>query len=166
MRSATRADVEAIREIERLADERFRDLGLGFVADGEPTSYEVVAAAVDRGTAWVEVDGVGTPIAFATVDVLDGCAHLEQLSVIPAHGRRGVGTALVGAVEEWALCRGLGVVTLTTFADVPWNAPYYRRLGFEVVPETRWTPGVRERIAEETAFFDPWRRVVMAKALV
>jgi hypothetical protein len=26
-------------------------------------------------------------------------------------------------------------VTLTTFRDVPWNAPFYRRLGFEVVDE-------------------------------
>jgi hypothetical protein len=46
---------------------------------------------------------------------------------------------------------------------VPWNAPYYRRLGFVVVPEELWTPGLRERIAEETAFFGGWRRVVMAK---
>ena len=35
-----------------------------------------------------------------------------------------------GAAEQGA--RG---VTLRTFADVPWNAPFYARLGFTPVPE-------------------------------
>ncbi|WP_370618892.1 GNAT family N-acetyltransferase [Mumia sp. Pv 4-285] len=165
MRPATRDDVEQIREVERAADERFRDIGLGFVADGEPTSYAAVAESVDRGTTWVEVDGDGSPVAFASVGIVDGCAHLEQLSVHPSCARQGIGRALVDAVEVWARDHGLTVMTLTTFADVPWNAPYYRRLGFDVVPEALWSPGVRERIAEESAFFDPWERVAMAKPL-
>ena len=126
-------------------------------------SYEAVATAVERGTTWVEVGNDGGPVAFALADVLDGRAHLEQLSVVPSYGRRGLGAELLTAVEGWARADGLPGLTLTTFADVPWNAPYYRRLGFVVVPEELWTPGLRERIAEETAFFGGWRRVVMAK---
>jgi hypothetical protein len=41
---------------------------------------------------------------------------------------------------------------LTTFAEVPWNAPYYLRCGFEIVSESLLTPGLREiRRAEAAA---------------
>ena len=30
---------------------------------------------------------------------------------------------------------GLPCLTLTTFRDVPWNAPWYSRLGFEPAPD-------------------------------
>ena len=37
---------------------------------------------------------------------------------------------MVGRVAETARRRGLPAVTLTTFEDVAWNAPWYARLGF------------------------------------
>jgi predicted N-acetyltransferase YhbS len=51
-----------------------------------------------------------------------------------AHDRRGVGRALVRRVAEWARSAGFETLLLSTFCDVPWNAPYYARLGFEIVP--------------------------------
>ncbi|MBW9211263.1 GNAT family N-acetyltransferase [Mumia sp. zg.B53] len=165
MRAATLADVELLRDIERAADERFREIGRDLVADGEPAPYETVAAAVGRGRAWVEVGDAGAPVAYALADVLDGRAFLEQLSVLPEHGRQGIGAALVDVVAGWALAGGHAELTLTTFADVPWNAPYYRRLGFEVVPEARWSAGLRERHVAESAYFRPWPRIVMARPL-
>ncbi|WP_370039331.1 GNAT family N-acetyltransferase, partial [Nocardioides sp.] len=62
-------------------------------------------------------------------------AHLEQLSVrLPEHGRRGVGTALVHAACEEARWAGHDSLTLCTYRDVPWNGPFYRRLGFSEDP--------------------------------
>jgi ribosomal protein S18 acetylase RimI-like enzyme len=62
-------------------------------------------------------------VGYVIADVLDGRAHIEQVSVRPASSRRGIGRALVDQVTEWARERGLPAVTLTTFAEVPWNAP-------------------------------------------
>ncbi|GAA1998103.1 hypothetical protein GCM10009719_03330 [Nocardioides kribbensis] len=59
-----------------------------------------------------------------------GAVHLEQLSVLPSHGRRGIGTALVRAAEEEARWWGAGLMTLTTYRDLPWNGPLYARLGY------------------------------------
>lgn len=60
-------------------------------------------------------------------------AHLEQLSVLlPEHGRRGVGSALVAAACEEARWAGHRSISLCTYRDVPWNGPFYRRLGFVV----------------------------------
>ena len=75
------------------------------------------------------------PVGMARIELVDGHAHLGQLSVLPEYGRLGIGTDLVQASIEWARERGYDELTLTTFADVPFNAPWYQRLGFRVVPE-------------------------------
>ena len=66
---------------------------------------------------------------------LERIAHLEQLAVRPAVLRRGIGSALVRAAMAEAAARGYDEISLCTYADVPWNAPFYRLLGFEEVAE-------------------------------
>jgi hypothetical protein len=69
---------------------------------------------------------------------------------------------LITAVTGWATARGLGALTLCTFADVEWNRPLYEHLGFVVVPEERWTPGLRAVFEADGALgLDLRRRVVM-----
>lgn len=113
------------------AGERFRDVGLGAVADDEPWSVAEYRARVDSGRIWVaEVDGL--PVGYVAATDFGGHVHLDQLSVRPEHGGRGLGTALVDAVVSWARDRQAGSVTLTTFRHVPWNGPWYERRGFRV----------------------------------
>ena len=70
--------------------------------------------------------------AFGFVHVIEiaGIAHLEQLSVLPQYGRRGVGRALVEAAQAESKRRGYSELTLRTFGHVPWNAPFYSTCGF------------------------------------
>ena len=91
---------------------------------------------------------------------------MEQLSVLPEHQGRGHGRRLLDEVEAWAGEQGLAALTLTTFADVPWNRPLYEHLGFRVLAEAELTPplaAVRRREAE--LGLDPSRRVVMRREL-
>jgi GNAT superfamily N-acetyltransferase len=162
IREARSDDIAAIREIERAAGQPFREIGMAYVADDEPPSEEVLRRYVTGGRAWVAVDDRDRPVAYLITDILDGDAHIEQVSVHPASSRRGLGRALIEHTVDWASVRGLHAVTLTTFADVPWNGPYYRRLGFEVIPDEQVGPGLRERRAEEGARgFDRWPRICM-----
>lgn len=91
------------------------------------------------------------PVGFAHVLDLGGHAHLDQLSVHPDHMRRGTGRGLVSAAQVEAARRGHAAMTLCTFADVPWNAPFYRQLGFREVHETDAPEPVREIRARERA---------------
>jgi hypothetical protein len=53
-------------------------------------------------------------------------------------------------------------VTLTTFRDVPWNAPFYARLGFRILEPSAWTPGLMALLALEESRGLPRRlRVAM-----
>ena len=93
--------------------------------------------------------GEGAVVGFAHVLVLDPAdprAHLEQLSVDPAHGRGGIGTALVLAALGESARDGLPTLSLCTFRDVAFNAPLYARLGFaEPSPLRHYQRDLRHR---------------------
>jgi GNAT superfamily N-acetyltransferase len=160
------SELPALRTIERLAGERFRDVGLPEVADDEPPPLDVLTQHTEQGRCWVAIDDAGGPIGYVLVDTVDGNAHVEQVSVHPDRQGTGVGRALMEWVFEWATEAGMPAVTLTTFSDVPWNAPLYRHLGFRVLRADELGPGLRAIRNQETAHgLDPTRRVCMLLAL-
>lgn len=166
IRPARTQEGAILQEIERLAGARFRDVGLPEVADDEPASVETLARYADDGRSWVAVDRIDVPIGYLLVDVVDGCAHIEQVSIRPDHQGAGVGRALVEHVRTWAADCGLHAITLTTFTDVPWNAPLYRHLGFRALSEDEIGPQLRALRDEETAHgLDPTKRVCMRSEL-
>ncbi|MPQ96589.1 GNAT family N-acetyltransferase [Modestobacter sp. I12A-02628] len=132
------------------------------VADDEPPPLAVLAEAQRAGRLWVSTAAGDEPVGYVLTGVLDGTGHVEQLSVHPGHGRQGRGRALIAVAGDRARVLGLEALTLTTFRDVPWNAPYYARLGFVVLDPGEWTPGVRAVREHEAALgLDAWPRVVM-----
>lgn len=135
------------------------------VADDEPASAAALTGFINAGMAWVVTDPDDQPIGYIILEELDGRAHIEQVTVHPAYARRGIGAALIDEAARWAAAKGWDELTLTTFADVPWNAPYYSRLGFTLLPEPDWDVGMRRRIAREAEHgLDAWPRVVMKRA--
>lgn len=166
VRPARPEDGEALRRIERLAGERFREVGLSAVADDEPPSLAVLAGYAADHRGWVATDAAGAPIGYVLVDVVDGCAHVEQISVRPDHQGAGVGRALLERVRAWAAETGRPALTLTTFADVPWNRPLYEHLGFRVLGDTEIGPELRALLGVEAAHgLDPTTRVCMRRDL-
>jgi GNAT superfamily N-acetyltransferase len=159
-------DLSELPAVEREAATLFHSTGMLDAALSDETSPEDFRAAHARGHLWVARAADGKPIAFAFLDVVDGQIHLDEIDVHPSHGRRGVGRALVEAVCAWARAAGYTYMTLTTFRDVPWNAPFYASAGFRPVAEEDLTPQLREVVAEETARgLDPAKRLVMRRDL-
>jgi len=166
VRAARPDDLPRLGPIEVAAGQLFRTVGLDDIADDEGFPIEVLDAARADGRLWV-VAHRGEAVGYALVLQLDEQVHLEQLSVDPDHGRRGLGAALVEAVARWAAGRGAPDLTLTTFRDVAWNRPYYERQGFTVVPDEAWSSTLRALVAHEaTEGLDPATRVVMRRPLV
>lgn len=166
IRRARLDDVERIRGIEIEAGTRFREVGMPAIADAEPMPAEQLAAYADAGRGWVAVDADDVPVGYLVVDLVDGCAHVEQVAVTPDHQGRGVGRALLDEVERWAAEHALSALTLTTFSDVPWNAPLYEHLGFRRLDEHELTPGLVEKRHEEAAMgLEPSIRVCMRRDL-
>ena len=155
------ADVHLLRAIE-LSSARLLE---GYAPESvlaEATAEEDLSQAQGDGLLWVALRD-DRPIGFAHLRLLEPDAvHLQELDVHPDHGRRGVGTRLVAAVCAWAYHRRHGLVTLTTFRDVPWNMPFYARLGFEEIPPNDVSSAIRSILeAEVRSGLDGARRVPM-----
>jgi GNAT superfamily N-acetyltransferase len=134
IRTAEYADIETLREIERRAGAMFREIGMVAVADEEPPPPHEFAAAVDAERAFVcEDDRRQQIMGYLLAESVDGAMHIAQVSVSPEYARQRVGQALIDHAAAWAREQGANALTLTTFRDVPWNAPYYERLGFRVM---------------------------------
>ncbi|MBB2948251.1 GNAT superfamily N-acetyltransferase [Actinoplanes lutulentus] len=157
IRAVRESELELLQEIERAAGQAFRDIGMPEIAEDPPLPVSVLDGYRRAGRAWVaDLDG---PAGYVITDVVDGHPHVEQVSVHPRAARRGVGRALIGHLAA-------PVLTLTTFAEVPWNAPYYRRLGFVELADAELTPALREiREREAEHGLDRWPRICMRRCL-
>jgi GNAT superfamily N-acetyltransferase len=135
-----------------------------WVASHEPMSASLLAEFALSGRSWVADGAGGRPVGYVVVEIVEACAHIEQLSVDLEHQSRGIGKALMEAVESWAVSCRLEALTLTTFAEVPWNRPLYEHLGFSVLAEDELSPGLRKiREDEAKRGLDPAIRVCMRK---
>ena len=93
------------------------------------------------------------PAGFVRLEIVDNQAHMAQLSVSPQYARQGIGRQLVNAAIAWAAEAGFHSMTLTTFAHIPFNAPFYASCGFSELPHEQWTPELAE-LRQHEAFLD------------
>ncbi|WP_024819105.1 GNAT family N-acetyltransferase [Arthrobacter sp. 31Y] len=167
IRLAHAEDLLILQGIERAAGEAFRALGMDSVADDEPLTVNELNSYAAAGRAWVSVDGLDYPVAYLLADVVDGDGHVEQVSVHPEQAHQGLGRELLHAARVWARGHGMQRQTLSTFRDVPWNAPYYRRLGFEVLDAGSWGPQLSHLMEHEAELgLTRWPRVAMWRPVV
>ena len=161
IRPALPADVLGLPAIEAAAGEAFRTVGMPEIADDPLPDVQQLKRHASDGR--VRVATVSNEVVgYALAGVRDGSAHLEQVSVHPDHAGQRIGADLIDAVTSWARDRGDDRLTLTTFADVPWNAPYYRKLGFRALPDDALGPQLAAELsAERMRFTAP--RIAMAR---
>lgn len=122
----------------------------------------------DRGELPLAAFVAGDPaVGFVWLVLVCDEPHVEEVAVVPRHGRRGLGRALLEEACRWAAASGYRRVTLCTYRDVPWNGPFYRSAGFSELAEAEWCPELAEvRAAERANGLDDFGpRVVMVRAL-
>lgn len=162
IRAARPNELSTLQDIEVATGSMFLNVGMDAIANDPPPELSDLAAHQRAGRILVATDTANLPVAYLILEELDGWGHIGQVTVHPDHARQGLGWSLIIEAASKAARRGLQGLTLTTFRDVEWNAPYYRRLGFTEVPEDRWSEGIRRVVAAETAQgLNEWPRVVM-----
>jgi len=160
------ADIPHLNSIERSAATRFDDFGLPKTFSSLVTPMDILMASQALGCLWVAVADNHDQVGFVVVGMVGTNAHLEELSVHPAHGRQGLGTALAQTTFDWAIQEGFAAMTLTTLPHIPWNAPFYKRLGFRSLNAGELTPELHSLlVAEQGLGLAPQPRIVMRKDL-
>lgn len=176
VRLAYEKDIEYLAEVERLAAQRFlpylEQLQIpAELLEGLITRRFLRWAQIENRL-WVAVPTAGIqdtevrPVGFIVVKFLPHSCFVVELSVRPDFGQRGMGSALVNACCKDAKSRGATQMTLTTFRYVPWNIPFYQKVGFEILPSKDWSEEMRAIVEHETRYgFAPQHRVVMRRSL-
>lgn len=155
-----------MQDIERAAAQIFRTVGMDYIAEQEPTPLAFLEDAREKGQLLVAVVG-GRIAGFIATGVLNGNLHIEELDVHPDFARRGAGRALIEFVCARARAAMSRRATLSTFVHVPWNRPYYAKLGFADLPEAEVSaePFLTMRNREAANGHDIRKRTIMAKTL-
>ena len=165
IRKAKLADLPALAEIERDADKLFLQTDMPEIGAAEPTDSAALAALLDEGAFWVaELDGA--PVGFLAAGTRDGQYIILQISVARAGQGRGVGARLMETAIAHGRATGAPDVILTTFRDIPWNAPWYASFGFVEIAGGERSQVVRDMQAHEAAHgLDMSRRCALRAVL-
>ena len=154
------ADIFRLQEIERAAAELFRDSDLIDIDTMAVIPMADHIASIETGTSIsAEIDG--RLAGFVMGEMHGPVAYLRELDVDPAYQRRGIGAMLVTAYIKAARAKNAEAIYLSTFRDPPWNAPFYRRMGFTDVDRADYLPWMTAMEAAQANFLDLSTRVFM-----
>ena len=156
------SDIPRLNEIEVAADRLFSGTGL---LDGLPEvemiPHAAFEAAINEGLAHTLVDWKGKPIGFTLCSLRDPDLYLDQISVDPAYGRRGLGGRLMVQILDLARKNNRTSLSLSTFRDIPWNGPYYAKFGFTELSRTALEPWMLDMEMAQAQYLDVSKRCFM-----
>ena len=155
-----------LQDVERAAGKLFIAVGMCDIAEAEPTSIAHFEARARQGRLLVAAtEEYDRPVGFLYWSNHDGCAYTEEVAVDPAHAGSRLGARLLDALASEA-GRGIKMLTLATFRDVQWNAPYYARLGFVECDCAELGPGHEAEWRKQSDHgLDMTRRVFMRRLI-
>jgi GNAT superfamily N-acetyltransferase len=151
IRLAERPDAPMLRELEQDAGALFLTFpGLEHLADSDSRPASEWCELIDGESVWVAEDRGGSALGFLAARHCEPDLFIVEMSVRRQAQGRGVGRALMETAHAHARARACRAVTLTTFRNVPWNAPAYARLGYRQLPD-EGMPGYLQAILDEEA---------------
>ena len=158
-------DASALPAIERSAGEVFRQWPtLAWIADDAVQSAEEHRALIARGVALVAELPEHGIVGFLNGEAMPGALHLWQIAVRSDQQGLGIGRRMIEEAERLAMARGLPALSLSTFRDVPWNEPYFQRLGFITLAREGTPPWLADILrAEALAGLPAGQRCAMMK---
>jgi GNAT superfamily N-acetyltransferase len=166
IRLARSTDLTQLPSIERSAAAAFEGTDLLDGLNSLFSPAEVWTPALAAATLWV-ADDAGVELAgFLAATIHADALHIDEVDVRRQSQGKGIGTRLIGAALDCARGRDLEAVTLCTFSGVPWNEPFYARLGFRRLEPAAMTERLVALLAHEaTIRLDPRRRCAMRLTL-
>jgi len=165
IRRGRRDEARCLQDVERAAGKLFIAVGMPEIAADEPTTVAHFEARARQGRLLVVMpEGDDRPVGFLYWSNHDGCAYTEEVAVHPAHAGSRLGARLLDALASES--GGIKTLTLATFRDVPWNAPYYARLGFAECDCAELGPGHEAEWRKQADHgLDMTKRVFMRRSI-
>ncbi|MQG94735.1 GNAT family N-acetyltransferase [Pseudomonas sp. MN1F] len=152
VRPALLPDIAQLIAVEQSAAQAFLRLPeLAWLASAEGLDEKAHKAFIDDHGSWLAEDDQGQALGFVCLSLEGQALHVHELSVRMQSQGQGIGSQLLDQACAVARHRGALELTLTTFAQVPWNGPFYARYGFEVLDEQHLGARLQGILATERA---------------
>jgi GNAT superfamily N-acetyltransferase len=168
LRKAGRDDAAIFPELEQSAGLSFRvDCDIGWLADADNLPVERYREIIAEGWSWIAEGEQAQPVAFIAATLEGEELHIWEFGVRIEYQRRGIGRLLLQRLIADATIAKIPAMTLTTFRDLPWNAPFYRSMGFELLASGQLNPRLEGLLAKEADMGLPAaRRCAMRRQLL
>ncbi|MEC5320210.1 GNAT family N-acetyltransferase [Brenneria populi subsp. brevivirga] len=155
IRPASHREIERLLIIEKKAGEIFSSLPGDFLSrlpsDMPTHSVAFYKKSIDEGCCWVIEDDSKIAGFICTENIeSEETIHINELDVLYGEQGKGLGRRLLDFIINDAK-RKNKKITLTTFSNVPWNAPFYKKAGFRFAHNSELTARLRSLLAEESA---------------
>ncbi|MFE8100028.1 GNAT family N-acetyltransferase [Brenneria goodwinii] len=149
IRQAGIDDLDKLSDIEMSADQAFKEISeLAWIADDAVQHSDLYRKLILLGSCWILVNEKA-PIGLLSAEVIENELHIWQLSVCREKQGKGHGRALLEKAIAMAHAYSLSAITLTTFSNVPWNAPFYARMGFNILDERNISERLKNTLLSE-----------------
>lgn len=151
IRQAIASDAQFLPALERSAAQAFLDVpALSWIAHEPVKSADWHLGLIDTGVEWVALKSETEPIGFLAGEIIANDLHIWEVSVAREAQGGGIGRRLLEHARSWASSHDHSAITLTTFRNVAWNAPFYKSIGFEILPALQTPPHILSILDHET----------------
>jgi len=96
-------------------------------------------------------DADGETVGYLAASVSEDRLHIDEVDVLRGHQGQGIGRRLLQTAADHARRLGLQRLSLTTFRNVPWNAPFYASFGFREWDPAEAPASIRQMLSYEAA---------------
>ena len=145
LRAASIADLQGMIDIEIAAAGLFPTSVLP-ESVGRSGSPDEIRAGIQASLAWVAEAAHTGVVGFLVGETVGTSMHIVEMDVLPSQARQGIGGQLLEHSIAYSKTMGFREVTLTTFLNIPWNAPFYARHGFKVVGDSNHYPHLAQAL--------------------
>ncbi len=150
IRLASDEDFQHLPAVEDAAGDVYLDIGYDDIAAMPATpATEYPPIFENGGWVLVAVTDTGQIIGYCANEKNSDVLYVKELSVHKDFAKQGIGTKLLNKTIEEAIARHFKSIFLLTFKDVPFNAPYYARFGFQIVEDLAAYPDIKKRASSE-----------------
>ena len=163
IRRATVEGFQFLPAVENAAGEVFKDIGYDDIAAMPPAPVDKYSDLLKvGGIVWTAENSDHEIIAYCAVFPLKEGLYIKELSVHKLYAKQGLGSRLLKETLTAAKSEGYKSAFLLTFKNVPFNAPYYARFGFEIITDLTPYPTLK-RLAKAERKTPLWKygRVAM-----
>lgn len=153
VRKAESEDISNIIEIEQSSGNVFSSMPIEFLCS---LPEEMPLHSYEFYEETIELDGLFVAelekkvVGFICIRNINEelTIHISEFAVDYAYQKRRIGFQLINFVIELAKKRRKSI-TLTTFSNVPWNAPFYEKLGFVIMNRSELNERLALLLAQE-----------------